>query len=290
MQFDSKSFALQALAVATTLAFSPLANASVVAVGTCAVQATCATNVQNTNAANYPNGTGASGYTTYSAGSVTIAGSAVQPGTIVGNSSITLTNSQVSSQGQSNVPLGTGVTGTFTGTATVANTSVPNVTAAPVTDLAGNTAPVYLTTNSGTSTASSPSANSYTLKFATAESYLGLLWGSIGIGDLLTFYNTGGSVVAQITGQDAINAATGYNGAMGARGFGGSQYTLINFLNGATFQSVTFSQTIAAAFETANIQYGTTNVSPIPEPGSIALFGIGMAGFAAARRRKAARA
>lgn len=64
-----------------------------------------------------------------------------------------------------------------------------------------------------------------TLTFAQQQSYLGLLWGAIGVGDYIDLLDQSGDVIAQVTGTQAIDSAAGFNGT---QGFGCSQYTLIN--------------------------------------------------------------
>jgi hypothetical protein len=132
---------------------------------------------------------------------------------------------------------------------------------------------------------------SITLTFSSAQSYLGFLWGSIGAGDQLDFYN-GTTDIATVTGAQAIASAAGFNGASGAQGYGGSQYTLVN-LTGGTFTSVVLSDQVQSqygaaipSFESAGFQYAATNqVAPVPEPANAAIFGAGLLGLALLRRR-----
>jgi hypothetical protein len=179
---------------------------------------------------------------------------------------------------------GTGVNGTtkYSGDGTYRNAaivqgSLANYYAAPVTDAAGDTLTTpYFATGLG----------SITLTFATAQAYLGLLWGSVGAGDQIQFYN-GGTLVSTVTGA-MVQTSSLYNGANGAQGIGGSLYTLIN-LNGGSFTSVVLTeQGGTPSFELGGFQYAATNVT-VPEPASIAVLGMGLIGLAFMRRRINAR-
>ncbi len=124
------------------------------------------------------------------------------------------------------------------------------------------------------------SVGSVTLTFSSAQQYFGLLWGSVGAGDLLNFYKNG-TLVESLTGTEVI-AAANVNTTNGSQGFDGSQYTLVNMLNGATFNSVVLEQTQANAFEAADFEYAAQDTF-VPEPASFAVFGIGLLGLSAAR-------
>ncbi len=69
-------------------------------------------------------------------------------------------------------------------------------------------------------------------EFSTQQQYFGLLWGSVGAGDMLNFYNNG-TLVESLTDNEVIAAAS-VNTANGSQGFDGSRYTMIN--TGATYR------------------------------------------------------
>ncbi len=156
--------------------------------------------------------------------------------------------------------------------------SANNLYAAPVT---GGTAadPILLTTPYF-----STEKGQIFLGFSQQQSYLGLLWGSVGAGDEIAFYNTVISSVTPVTtltGSELI-ADAGVNTADGSQGFNGSQYVLINLTGGLTFNDVALTQNVANSFESGNFEYSSqTQVAPVPEPPALpilaaGLFGIGL--------------
>jgi hypothetical protein len=111
-----------------------------------------------------------------------------------------------------------------------------------------------------------------TLSFAGAQNYLGLLWGSVDPGNVLTFYsgaNGSGSVVATVSGADLGNAdgaivlgPTAIN-----EGIDGTAY--VNLYLDSDFQSVVATSS-TLTFEIDNVAYGAT----VPDGGlTIAFLG-----------------
>ena len=128
---------------------------------------------------------------------------------------------------------------------------------------------------------------------ANAASYFGFYAGSLDTFNLVQFF-MGTTLVDSFTG-DQINAVA-FPGDPTSGNQAQAQfidYFPGTFVNGAfipaLFTSVRFSST-SDAFETDSHAFGLVSPNAVPEPGSIALFGLGALAVFANRRRKAQKA
>lgn len=128
---------------------------------------------------------------------------------------------------------------------------------------------------SGSTSAPGTSNASFTITFSSLQQYFGLLWGSVDAYNTLSFFN-GAQAVGSVTGS-AVTASPNGN-----QGVNGTLYVNINSSSG--FDKVVFTST-QYAFEFDNIAWSTSR-QDVPEPGSLALLGLGLAGIASLTRRK----
>jgi len=120
---------------------------------------------------------------------------------------------------------------------------------------------IYLTTGMGT----------VNLNFNVAQSYFGLLWGSVDAYNTLSFYN-GNTLVNQVTGSQVLSSPNG------DQGFNGTVYA--NITTDSAFNRVVASST-QYAFEFDNVA-----TRQVPDGGmTLALLGVAMSGLAWVRRK-----
>lgn len=112
--------------------------------------------------------------------------------------------------------------------------------------------------------------------FQSAMNSLTFMWGSVDLYNSIAFYNNGSLLNETIVGQDALNAGATQ----------GSDFVIATILTNGLFNEIRFLSD-TNAFEIANIE-----VSAVPLPAALPLYGAGMAlmGFLGWRKRKAAAA
>jgi hypothetical protein len=135
----------------------------------------------------------------------------------------------------------------------------------------------------GDATVSGPDVTQYvstgigsaTITFSGLQVYLGLLWGSVDIFNTLEFFS-GTTSVGIISGADIIASPNG------DQGVNGTLYA--NIISTLPFDRIVATST-SYAFEFDNLAYNDTNPNtPVPEPLSLGLMGIGVLGLGLVRR------
>ena len=116
------------------------------------------------------------------------------------------------------------------------------------------------------------------LQQGAAPNYLGIYYGSIDNYNDLIFTGVNG-VITTVTGQSLIDLFNGTSGDQISNAT--NVYVNLFFEPGEQFKSFTF-ETRGIAFEMDNVAVGY-----VPEPGSVALLGLGLAALGATRRRSA---
>jgi hypothetical protein len=207
---------------------------------------------------------------------VLMTGSAVFAGTIDdGMFTITATNSKLTTTyaGASTFADST----TFTGYAGSVATSVANITGGAL-NPGGSTNPDSGIDNSIANYLAASSGNTETIVFGADQKYFGTLWGSVDATNTISLYD-GSTLLAAYTGAE-LGASVGLEGYPS----NGSFVDFVADSSSFDFNKIVLSED-ATFFETDN--YASLSAA-VPEPISLSLFGAGLAGAAAMRRRKKA--
>jgi len=118
---------------------------------------------------------------------------------------------------------------------------------------------------------------SATLSFATPQHYLGLLWGTVGTGDRLTFYDSANNVIGTVLGTDVPGAPLD--------GLNNPNDTLyVNITSTTAFSRVVVTEPASPSFEFDDVAYAQV----IPEPAISVLFSAGLFILGFVLRRKSA--
>lgn len=112
--------------------------------------------------------------------------------------------------------------------------------------------------------------------------YFGLYYGSIDTFNDVVFYDADGNILQTVTGTALIQQFNGVSGNQQADS--SNIYVNLFFTPAEEFTSFSF-RTSSQAFEVDNLVVGYQVSQEVPEPASLALFGLGLAGAGFARRR-----
>ncbi|WP_158583319.1 PEP-CTERM sorting domain-containing protein [Salinisphaera sp. Q1T1-3] len=117
-----------------------------------------------------------------------------------------------------------------------------------------------------------------TFGLGQSANYFGLLWGSADPGNLIRFLD-GRNVVASYNGASIFSGATDGSQSLAAS----NRY--VNFFNLPSFITVEFSSS-TYGFESDNHTFGNVSFRDVPEPGSLAMFALGLCGLGWLVRRR----